>query len=988
MRVPFGSVDVGSLYRETLRVARRGAVASLVAVCATCTGQVIDPINIHILSVAGTGTGAGTVNSTAINCTINNGVASGSCSSEFDEGTNVTLSQTAQSGSIFTGFSGSCTNAATFTITKACPVIAGFRRTYALTVGGTGTGTGTIATQPTSTLACTITVGVTSGTCTASFADTVTATVIPTAAAGSSFISWTGSCTSAPCSLSMSTAKNVTANFRKLNALAVTGGGTGSGTVSGGGITCTVTNGTAGTTGCSANYIDSTNAAVTLTPAASTGSQFTGWSGACSGTSTCSVTMSAARNVTATFRKTFVLTVTGAGSGNGTITNSAYAFNCSITAGSASAGCTATFVDTASIPLAAAATSGTFTSWTGDCTGSTSCTAVMTANRNITATFTVVTFTLTVAADATMTSGGTVTSSTGGINCTTVALSSTTSGTCVASFTSGSTPTLTATPQASMKFVDWIGDCTGQTCAPTMTANRSVTPRFVKTLTSGVAETNLSAATGVDRFYHFNVASGTSLLTVAISGGTGDADLYVRQGALPTTSLYDCRPFLGGSSETCSINNPAAGDWYIDARGFSSYTGLSLTATAGTATQTLLISSDANATGSGSVTSSISGINCSIAALSTTPSGSCAASFSQGASVTVTPTASAGSKFGDWTGDCTGSGTCTVTMSAARSVTPRFVKTLTDGLTESVGSSAAKYFHFNVAPGTTSLTIATTGGTGDADLHVRQGSLPTTSLYDCRPFLGGNNETCSFNNPVSGDWYIMMNPFSTFSGVSLLATTSTLAFQAGFGTSSLTSAASVQLTGLNITGSNRLLICVVGLDNYASANTVNNILLDNGAGGGTQFMTQLGGYYNAISAGYKWSTWYLVAPTVSSGRRVIASLNSTSAFLTVSCVQYVGAHQTNPFANVTSSASGSSGTASLILSSDYDQSLAWGHLISTSVGFGTSTGSTSRQPSGTSLSAMVDGNTKIANFNSHTFNWFYSGQYAGQAVMIRPFFAP
>jgi len=43
------------------------------------------------------------------------------------------------------------------------------------------------------------------------------------------------------------------------------------------------------------------NQAVTLTAAADTNSQFTGWSGACSGTGTCQVTMSAARNVTATF---------------------------------------------------------------------------------------------------------------------------------------------------------------------------------------------------------------------------------------------------------------------------------------------------------------------------------------------------------------------------------------------------------------------------------------------------------------------------------------------------------------------------------------------------------------------------------------------------------------------------------------------------------------------------------------------------------------
>ena len=75
--------------------------------------------------------------------------------------------------------------------------------------------------------------------------------------------------------------------------LAVTPAGTGSGTVSStpSGIACPGT--------CSANF--NSGALVTLTAVAGSGSTFAGWSGACTGTATCSVTMSAARAVTATF---------------------------------------------------------------------------------------------------------------------------------------------------------------------------------------------------------------------------------------------------------------------------------------------------------------------------------------------------------------------------------------------------------------------------------------------------------------------------------------------------------------------------------------------------------------------------------------------------------------------------------------------------------------------------------------------------------------
>jgi hypothetical protein len=62
-------------------------------------------------------------------------------------------------------------------------------------------------------------------------------------------------------------------------------------------------------------------------------------------------------------------------------------------------------------------------------------------------------------------------------------------------------------------------------------------------------------------------------------GGTGDADLYVKFGTKPTTTDYDYRPFLAGNDETVTVNNPAAGTWYIMIRSYADYTGLSLKAT-------------------------------------------------------------------------------------------------------------------------------------------------------------------------------------------------------------------------------------------------------------------------------------------------------------------------------------------------------------------------------------------------------------------------
>lgn len=51
------------------------------------------------------------------------------------------------------------------------------------------------------------------------------------------------------------------------------------------------------------------------------------------------------------------------------------------------------------------------------------------------------------------------------------------------------------------------------------------------------------------------------------------------------------------------------------------------------------------------------------------------------------------------------------------------------------------------------------------------GSQPTTTAYNCRPYLSGNTESCSFSNPVAGTWYVSVRGYSAYSGGSLTATT-------------------------------------------------------------------------------------------------------------------------------------------------------------------------------------------------------------------------
>ncbi len=96
-------------------------------------------------------------------------------------------------------------------------------------------------------------------------------------------------------------------------------------------------------------------------------------------------------------------------------------------------------------------------------------------------------------------------------------------------------------------------------------------------LTNGVAVTGIAGAASSAQYYRITTPAGKAL-TIKISGGTGDADLYTRQGSRPTTATYSCRPYLNGNGETCTVASTIAGDYYVMLRGYTAFTGVSLVA--------------------------------------------------------------------------------------------------------------------------------------------------------------------------------------------------------------------------------------------------------------------------------------------------------------------------------------------------------------------------------------------------------------------------
>ncbi|MFT5161968.1 MAG: serine protease [Alteromonadaceae bacterium] len=81
------------------------------------------------------------------------------------------------------------------------------------------------------------------------------------------------------------------------------------------------------------------------------------------------------------------------------------------------------------------------------------------------------------------------------------------------------------------------------------------------------------------QFYKLNVPAGAKDLKIAMTGGNGDADLFVKFGATPTTSNYECRPYRNGNEETCDIRLVQEGEYHVMINSLADYTDVNLVAT-------------------------------------------------------------------------------------------------------------------------------------------------------------------------------------------------------------------------------------------------------------------------------------------------------------------------------------------------------------------------------------------------------------------------
>ncbi|CZF82777.1 Virulence metalloprotease precursor [Grimontia celer] len=230
-------------------------------------------------------------------------------------------------------------------------------------------------------------------------------------------------------------------------------------------------------------------------------------------------------------------------------------------------------------------------------------------------------------------------------------------------------------------------------------------------LNVGDSVSSLSGSRGDMLFYSFTLPEDGSSLRIAMAGGSGDADLYLKKGSTPSQSDYDCRPYYYGNNESCIAQGNPGDEFFVMVHGYAAFSGVSVSLTQNSSEAP---EQRADPIDTSAPISNIQG--------------------SAGDAIYYSFTIS-------------NAGVLSANRASAMSVSP-----LSGG----------------------GVTIALTGGLGDADLYVRSGAAPTTTVYDCRSISSSNQESCSLSNMSSGTYYVMVYGSQAFEGATLsLSQTST-----------------------------------------------------------------------------------------------------------------------------------------------------------------------------------------------------------------------
>ncbi len=260
--------------------------------------------------------------------------------------------------------------------------------------------------------------------------------------------------------------------------------------------------------------------------------------------------------------------------------------------------------------------------------------------------------------------------------------------------------------------------------------------------------------------------------TVTTSGGTGINGVSVSNGSVSATTnasgaytlsgvangAYTLTPSLSGYTFSPTTRSVTVSSANVTGQNFTGTPPANIPPVANfTFTTSALTASftDTSTDSDGTIASRSWNFGDSTTSTATNPSKTYAAAGTYTVTLTVTDNGSA-----------TNTRTSSVTVTAGGGGTVLTNGVPVTGLAATTGNSLD--FTMVVPAGASNLVFTTSGGTGDVDMYVKLGSAPTDTVYDCRPYTGGNAETCTFAAPTAGTYYVRLKAYAAFSGLSLV----------------------------------------------------------------------------------------------------------------------------------------------------------------------------------------------------------------------------
>jgi hypothetical protein len=297
----------------------------------------------------------------------------------------------------------------------------------------------------------------------------------------------------------------------------------------------------------------------------------------------------------------------------------------------------------------------------------------------------------------------------------------------------------------------------------------------------GVTETGGTTASAIgnaakNHWFHMDPIPVESGKNVSVTmNGTNDADLYVRFGSQPTSSDYDCRPYTGGSDETCQLTSFSNTQVYISVQGYADSSDFIINANIGGSIpnsyqfnseatdfrhvkiEVDYIATSASSTGGylGDLIDRYTHTDTYEYILELKKNGDGKLGIIGGEYIGSSkrnhpdflwlPISHRGNSVAG--GAINRSGVMAIyEKSQQPDRTGGADKLKVVNYSDTIANNDVKHYGpYNVKVGKNLSAVMT--GTNDADLYVRIGSAPTNTSYDCRPYKSGSNEECQVVSP-------------------------------------------------------------------------------------------------------------------------------------------------------------------------------------------------------------------------------------------------